>query len=126
MNGGQQFFLGRFFHHVPIRARAEGALCKQDFLKGRIHQDQQSRPFFLEALNKFQAVAGPEPQRSEQQMRFALSDLMARIPHAVGFAAHHQVRLRIEAICDPVAKQRVLFQHEDALFRDLWCGRDFR
>jgi hypothetical protein len=44
----------------------------------------------------------------------AVASLVANVG---GRAAHQQVRLSIQKIGDPVAKQRMLFQDED------WCSR---
>src|SRR5438552_6748216 len=117
-NGRQQFFFWRCFHHVTVCAGAKGALCEDFFLEGRIDKDQQSGLLSLERLNKLQAVASAQPKGDHQQLRLAFCNLVAGIRNVVRFAANNHIRLRIEIIGDSVAKQRMLFQDQDASF----CG----
>jgi hypothetical protein len=70
--------------------------------------------FSLERLHKFQAIAGTQAHGSQQQLRLAFRDLVARVPDIVTFAADNHIRLRIEIIDDPLAKQRMLFQDYDS------------
>src|SRR6266496_6558378 len=117
-NGRQQLFFWRCFHHVTVCAGAQAALCEDCFLKGRIHKDQQTGLLSLERLNKFQAVASTEPQSCDDQLRFAFRDLIPHIANVASLTANNHIRLRIETIGDSVAKQRMLFQDQDASF----CG----
>src|SRR5882724_7767595 len=116
--GSQQFFFWRCFHHVTVCAGAQAALCEDCFLKGGIDKDQQTGFLSLERLNKFQAVAGTEPQSRDNQLRFAFRDLIPRIANVAGLTAYQQVRLSIQTIGDPIAKQRMFFQDQDASFCD--------
>ena len=115
-NGHQQLFRVRAFHNVTDGARAQAAFCKDFFLKGRIDKDQQAGSFGLERLHKFQAVADAQAQRGQQHLRLALDDLVARVTNVARFAADNHVRLRIEIIAHPAAKQRMLLQDQDACF----------
>src|SRR5205809_3402553 len=112
-NGGKQLFFGSCFHDVTLCACAQGALCEDCFLKGRIDKDQQTGFLCLERLNKFQTVAGTEAQSCDEQLRLAFRDLAARSANIVGLTAYQQVRLSIQKIGDPVATQRMLLQDED-------------
>jgi hypothetical protein len=51
-------------------------------------------------------------------MRLAFRDLTPRIANVAGLTAYQQVRLSIQKIGDPVAKQRMLFQDQDSDFCD--------
>src|SRR5881392_1141190 len=77
----------------------------------------------LERLDKFQAVAGAQPQRSQQQLRFAFCDLASRARNAVRFAAGNHVRLAIDESDDSVAKQWMLVHDEDSGFSDVFSWR---
>jgi hypothetical protein len=84
--------------------------------KAGINEDKQSRALRLERFNKLQAIAGAQAQRSQQQLRLGLLDLVARIANVASLAADDHVRLRIQTMGDAVPKQRVLFQNQDAGF----------
>ena len=79
--GGEQLFLRRFFHHVTLRAGTESALCEDGFLESGVNENQQSRTLRFERFKKFEAVAGTQPQCSQQQVRLAT-------PGSCG--AHHE------------------------------------
>ena len=57
-------------------------------------------------------------QSCDQQLRLAFHQSHYCIANVVGLTAYQQVRLSIQTIGDPVAKQRVLFQDQDARFGD--------
>src|SRR4029077_6807122 len=123
-NRSQEVFFWRVFHDVTVCAGAQGALCEDCFLKGRIDKDQQTGFLSLERLNKFQTVAGAEAQSCNQQLRLAFRDLVTCIANVVGLTAYLQVRLSIHKIGDPVAKQRMLFQDQDSRCHGLsWDAR---
>ena len=126
-NGGEQLFPRSFFHHVTVCARSESALCEDGFLKSRVNENQQSRTLRLERLKKFEAVTSTQPQCSQQQLRFAFVDFVARITNVVSLATDNHVWLRIQNLRDAVPKQRVLFQNQDACFyRMLFWGGHVR
>src|SRR5262245_44506959 len=113
-NRSEQFFFWRRFHYVTVCASAQGALCEDCFLKGRIDKNQQTGFLSPERLNKLQTVAGAETQSCDQQLRLGFRDLIARIANVVGLAAYQQAGLSIQKIGDPVAKQWMLFQDQDS------------
>src|SRR5262249_23628747 len=123
-NGGEQLFLRRSFHHVTLRAGTERALSEDGLLKSGVNENQQTGTLRFEGFKKFKAVAGAQAQCSQQQLRFALVDSVARITNVVDLAADDHIVLRIQKVRDAVAKERVLFQNQDPDFTGMlfWGG----
>src|SRR5262249_50763202 len=97
-----------------ISAGAQGALREDCFLKGRIHKNEQAGFLNPDRLYEFQTVARTEAQSCDQQLRLGFRDLTTCITNVVRLTAYQQVRLSVQKICDPVAKQRMLFQDQDS------------
>ena len=78
----------------------------------------------MSAFKKFEAVTGAQPQRSQQQVRLRLLNLVARITNVVSFTADNHVLLGIQKIGNTVPKQRVLFQNDNSCFYRMlsWGG----
>ena len=90
--------------------RHEGCVPRRCFLKGGIDKNQQTGFLSLERLNKLQTIASTEAQSCDQQLRLGFRDLIECIANVVCLAAYLQVRLSIQEIGHPVAKQRMFFQ----------------
>src|SRR5262245_50173331 len=82
-NGGEQLFLWSFFHHETVCAGTERALGEDGLLESGINEDQQIRALRLERFKEFETVASTQPQCSEQHLRFAFLELVARVTNAV-------------------------------------------
>src|SRR6266513_1554564 len=98
----------------------KSTLCEDGFLESGINENQQSRTLRFESFKKFEAVTGAQPQRSQQQVRLQLLDLVARITNVVSFTADNHVLLGIQKIGNTVPKQRVLFQNDNSCFYRLF------